>query len=709
MPKVLVALPISKDLKRYYWNKYQYLREHNGPKFASEVFSTLREFVMEYIDCAPYGVGYEGFLNDWEIARGTKLPVRKNGWFKKLLDYAKTDPLSVLQFLKLYTSEAEPVVTVTEAAEKQTAILESANECGLPSTLYAWMTFVSYPAGIWRKELKLFQQGKITPKKSFVLFYKGGNYLIPGADSTNSADKALYRLLTGVVYPVLQANPEYVYKYVKGWQARLKPTWLSEDRYKKAINQALPTTRSYSSTSYGAKVPDDCSLLDIEEDMWGLGAAMQTWDYLPTLYEGTLPDGIYDYLDSVNGPVDDETGDDQLIVGHIRHIPKKGTVKRRSIAAPNRFLQAGTAPCRLILRSISQKLPRNCMFDQSRMDHVIRNHLENGYAGSVDLSQATDWLPLSWLTTAAELFNWFGSIQTYRDPISDMETWSYEGNATLTGFLSWRLFLDISRASWENEADTVRWKRGQPLGSWPSFEALTITHTIVCEALALHNRRWDEPYALLGDDVVFFDEATRKAYIHMMNMIGSPLSLQKSFAGRMTEFAGKIFIFNQPTKFCPVAQPIYWANLFDYQRCAQVNIDFDDLPHAVKERFKRCVSKYLIDSDHATLRECYKALQAIVGIPVTQLSNLSGQFIINYYSNVDKREEPDVIEDHGFFLIEDHVFHYEERLTPVAPKHRKMQKWFQDKVRPQTTDKLIEFSCRDLDLQIYVSEALGRL
>lgn len=693
MQVVVGALPISRDMKRYFWKKYLFLREHNGPRYAAEVFTLLRQSLMSYIDDVRRISKREEYLN--------ACPVRKNGWLRKLFDYADCDPQSVLQFLKLYTCETEPAVDVEEASDKQHDVLIKAQPAPLPTNILCWVTLCLYPTSIWRKVEDYHKRGWLDSSNSRYISYKGVKYFFPGRDRI--ADPywgSVYRLLTSVIYPKIGSEGwVFVRTYFAKWQRILSTPVFTEQSYKKCILNALPTPRSYRETEYGEKVSMEEACISYEQDVCGFATWLNAGNHVDFIAD-LLPESILEEMSYVND-ADEEIG---LVSGEIHHIPKKGTYKRRSIAAPNRFLQAGLAPCRKVLRTITRRIPNNCQFDQGKLDSVIYNHIVNDYAGSVDLSQATDWLPLEWFEFFSASFGWFGHYEPKLD-VEDLESeiQVYSGKQGFIARQSYELFIEMTRsASWENGYHFDKWLRGQPLGTWPSFEVLTITHTLFVESCALLSRRWDSPYAILGDDVVIFDEHTRDLYVTGMERVGSPLSLHKSYDGRLAEFAGKYFIPYQKVAYSPGHHILHWNNLFDYQRTAKVKIPYDQLPKVIRKRFEREVKANSRDLS-VRAQDVYRGIQAFIGAAsVDQLNKLSVEYYANlmvaYLETPEERQLRKRLEaiqnrnqprDHGFAMIVNHVGSLGTEV-PLIPK--RMPRWFKDKVRPVETNALIRAS-----------------
>ena len=382
-------------------------------------------------------------------------------------------------------------------------------------------------------------------------------------------------------------------------------------------------------------------------------------------------------------------------VGYIQHIPKKGTIKRRPIAVPNRFVQDGMVPIYQVLKHLVRRLPCDATFDQSRFDTKIQNRVNNKnlYIGSVDLSQATDNLPLSWGKFLVE----------------ELVLPMYSSSELVD--TSWNLFLEASRAKWNNDGIMSRWTVGQPLGSLPSFPLLAVTHNLLLEALSFTNGFGHSPYAVLGDDVVLFNKKLRKQYIRLMTNRGIPLSLHKSYEGNLSEFAGKIYIKGQIPRFVSDQTAIHWNNMFDYQRSTGVIIPFNNLPKAVRKRFTRVVTDNIPDNGNNVLDVYRLCLTA-------EIDRSNRNFVVedglleNYFYQ-RALQEPQETDPEYFSGIVNFCGHPVTYLKyGYAEKHgfkqryRKIQlpAWFVRKVRPCCTDTIVQ--CASIAYKTIKSESI---
>lgn len=204
---------------------------------------------------------------------------------------------------------------------------------------------------------------------------------------------------------------------------------------------------------------------------------------------------------------------DQASYGGEVHFLQEPGMKLRAIASPYRIHQLALKPLGDAIYRIVEKLQWDCTFDQSKALPRIQDHLHNGgLVFSVDLTGATDYFPLGLqLMVLSEIF---GDI------------------------IDIKLLEEISTMRWKSQVGDIQWKRGQPLGLYPSFGMFTLTHGLVLHYLAKGNA---ELFYVLGDDVVILDQTLYDDYIKFLNACHCPWSSEKSLVSNiLAEFAGKI-------------------------------------------------------------------------------------------------------------------------------------------------------------------------
>lgn len=201
--------------------------------------------------------------------------------------------------------------------------------------------------------------------------------------------------------------------------------------------------------------------------------------------------------------------------GEIHFIQEPGG-KLRSVASPYRIHQEALRPLGRTLYDLVKQMPWDCTFDHTKALSSIQSHLEKGgQVHSVDLSSATDLFPLS--------------IQM--DVLRSIIPFAQQKSVDL--------FAEISRSLWKSKLGNLQWKKGQPLGLYPSFATFTLTHGLLL--LYLNNGRHANQFFVLGDDVVILSHELRARYINMLDRMGCPWSSEKSISSsELSEFAGKI-------------------------------------------------------------------------------------------------------------------------------------------------------------------------
>lgn len=204
-------------------------------------------------------------------------------------------------------------------------------------------------------------------------------------------------------------------------------------------------------------------------------------------------------------------------VGRISFIQEPGN-KLRAVANPARVYQEVLKPLGDSVYKILSTLPWDCTHEQSLPFTIIQEYLDKGHmCFSVDLTGATDYFPLSLqLTVLKKIFPY------QLDPI--------------------HLFEDISRSPWMlPNGDIIKWKRGQPLGLYPSFGCFALTHGLLL--YTLNRNKHDNAFFVLGDDVIILDEELHSNYRKVLTHLGCPVSESKSIQSRhLAEFGGKVIL-----------------------------------------------------------------------------------------------------------------------------------------------------------------------
>jgi hypothetical protein len=267
-------------------------------------------------------------------------------------------------------------------------------------------------------------------------------------------------------------------------------------------------------------VPEDKGVIDSLNYLWFSRKGRSHYQRFKKLYDYVMQglDWWNTWLYKVSGPYGPMPNiSEEFLVGRIGLIQEPG-YKLRAVANPGRVFQRVLEPFGDTLYRLLKVLPWDCTFDQSKAIPAIQQKLSCGcVVHSIDLSGATDYFPLD--------------VQEHLLRKLFPRQWV-------------DIFLEISRGTWEMPGfGQVSWKRGQPLGLYPSFGAFALTHG--CLLLGLLNKEYDSEFFILGDDVVILDEELAQRYRTLMGMLHCPISESKTIlSSTLSEFGGKIITSN---------------------------------------------------------------------------------------------------------------------------------------------------------------------
>jgi hypothetical protein len=661
---IVGSIPIDRNLKRWLISRFRKLCSCNGRAYASDVFKTAKEVCMAY-RADPRRLEKVAWYDQ-------QLPFRSSGWTKKILGYMDVSPLPMLDLLKLYCSSAQPVVTVEQSADREHTYLRRTEDSVMsqvPRFLSTWVNHLSY------KSCKL-------SKPVWDGLKRSGNW-----------PRWLY------AYGKNHSWYEYSLYWEKWHHILFHTKVVGEQRAREDICEKMPFPEVYKDFS-----ESDVQSRNLDQDYYDLATMLDSTGLTPELGWFTSPVLSQESLAYVRSYLNQEEGAVSLLflngdkeevvrpsgpvsflsgetVGQIQHIPKKGTVKRRPIAVPNRFLQMGLAPLQDQLYLLVRRLPCDCTFDQSRFDVKIESRVTNPglYVGSVDLSQATDNLPRAWGEFCVEKILLWRCCPTVKQ--------------------SYRLFQEMAGGRWDNDGHISTWPVGQPLGTLPSFGLLAITHNLLLESLSFALGMGHSPYCILGDDLLVFNKKVRKAYIRFMQDTGVPLSLHKSYEGNLVEFAGKTFIRNQFPGFVSDHAPLTWNSLFDYQRATGVRIPWQQLPRKLRRQVESLTSSLLTKCDGRRVYQfCQLALLDQHGSLRGPLSQRTMDRLAQFYLGIEPDEDklpPQRELDSGIVMVAGHPVVYgnydyaDKNGHFVRFRRIELPQWYKEKFRPCATDKLV--------------------
>lgn len=223
-------------------------------------------------------------------------------------------------------------------------------------------------------------------------------------------------------------------------------------------------------------------------------------------------------------------------VGRISFIQEPG-FKLRAIANPLPCFQILLEPLKQDLLNILKKIPNDFTHDQDEGCTFVQDLLMTGPVSSVDLSDATNNLPLNGQIAM------LNAIYGEKHPLID-------------------LFKDVSTSKWRVDGPDgetfLKWRKGQPLGLGPSFASFALFHHLIVR-FAMYCAGEDNavqdlfavikgdqptkqyPYCIVGDDIVISSEFTQ-SYIDIVQSMGCKISFDKTILDSATtaEFCSRV-------------------------------------------------------------------------------------------------------------------------------------------------------------------------
>jgi len=637
---IISSIPLNRKMKTFFVKKYGTMVKCNGSHFASERFKSLKETLMAYRSDLHRLERRDEYIR--------QAPFKESGWLRMLFDYMDTCPHYTLDFVKLYCGFHEPVVTPEESADDFHQVLldidrRADRQNSVPKFLTYWLRTLRTSLSSKRAAYWAARRNPGHPYHRYCSYHELNQWM----------------------------------DYWKTWHGRL----LSPIKEEKSLDYFIPGLapqpamyRDYDglgSASFDADLKRWLYLSPEAGDCFGYDSPVSAEAYYwlqSHLANGISDDLMYGYeYDRDYGFFAFDEAKQYLsstpCVGEVHHIPKKGTVGRRPIAVPNRFIQLGLTPYNHYLHSILKRLDRDATYNQTKFTRKNLKRINTGnYLGSVDLSKATDNLPLSWFEKIEEFLNIPSSmdIQISRD-----------------------LFYQVARGPWRNGSNISRWTVGQPLGTLPSFPILGLTHNLFLESLALKEGYGHSPYCILGDDVLISKKRLRNSYIQQMTGRGIPLSLHKSYEHNLVEFAGQVLIKNQPARYISDHSVITWNNLFDYQRATGVEVKYEYLPKQIRGRIAGYANKASLRS-----KTFYQTLQELIGIRLT-LSGLTESIGSSFFCHLAMaQDELEPTRLHRSPIVPFVGGPIQVVDVDIVRKQDNVPEWYKQKFRPAPTDAL---------------------
>lgn len=207
--------------------------------------------------------------------------------------------------------------------------------------------------------------------------------------------------------------------------------------------------------------------------------------------------------------------------------------KLRIFAIVDNWTQSAFQPLHDALFQLLKSLPNDGTFDQDAS--VTRSGYKSkayGHAWSLDLSAATDRLPISLQKRVLDCIGFPGLGQAWSDVIVQRP---YD-------------IPHVGKKYGLTPYTSVFYACGQPMGARSSWAMLAVTHHLIlqfCAAKVYGVGDWDERYEILGDDIVIFDQKIKDYYMYFMDQMSVGLSLPKSLPAEQVpafEFAKRTIL-----------------------------------------------------------------------------------------------------------------------------------------------------------------------
>lgn len=208
---------------------------------------------------------------------------------------------------------------------------------------------------------------------------------------------------------------------------------------------------------------------------------------------------------------------ENIPIGYIRVTQEPG-FKLRCYAAPMIWTQICLEPLKKFLMETLKRCPWDMTHNQRFADETIRQRLAHqGYVHCFDLSNATDRIPVD------------SQIAVLKAIVPKMSQHYIH------------LFEMVISSEWEfvPTGERLRWHRGQPLGSGPSFGCFALWHGLLLYALNGYSH--EDKFFIVGDDVVILDDTLALLYENAINDLKLDYSPQKTMhSNTVAEFTGRL-------------------------------------------------------------------------------------------------------------------------------------------------------------------------
>jgi len=234
----------------------------------------------------------------------------------------------------------------------------------------------------------------------------------------------------------------------------------------------------------------------------------------------------------------------------------------------------------------------------------LRDHTKYSSAFSLDLTAATDRLPLSIQVAilgeliGPDLAKAWGRLLTEID------------------YLLSNTFYGVR--------EVLKYSVGQPMGALSSWAMLALTHHFLVQVAAWLSGVtpvgvWFKDYAILGDDLVIFNRVVADKYRWIISQIGMEIGLHKSVLSRkrsVLEFAKRIFMDGHDVSAIPLKE--FFASLSGYgdliQFARKYNLGTLDLARMLGFKY-RALSK--VNHGFTAMPAAIKRIAVAMALPTT--------------------------------------------------------------------------------------------
>jgi len=246
------------------------------------------------------------------------------------------------------------------------------------------------------------------------------------------------------------------------------------------------------------------------------------------------------------------------------HKIEEAAGKLRIVAIVDYWTQALMRPLHKMLFAALREIPQDGTFDQeacvNRIKLAIVYAMATAPAGeqvtvySYDLSSATDRIPLHVYQVLLQEILGPSAATLWKHVLTARKWWDRD--------FDWDPDEGLKpKGEWIPRKYLV----GQPMGAYSSWAMLAVAHHAIVQYCASLEGRvgWFEKYAVVGDDIVIYDDAIANRYLAVMTGLGVQISLEKSIVSKtgVFEFCKRLVTLDGDASGVPV-KLIYQAHRF---------------------------------------------------------------------------------------------------------------------------------------------------